>query len=67
MSPELEPSVGLRTAIAMADAGIDMMRSRIRREAPTATDDEVEAAIARWLRDRPPDGVGVVGAWPRPR
>ena len=64
---KLSPSVALRTAIAMADAGVDMMFARIRRESPTATDEETRAALARWLRDRPPDGVGVPGTWPRSR
>jgi hypothetical protein len=67
MSEPLDPSTALRTAIAIADAGVEMMRARIERESPTASDEEVRLAIANWLRDRPPDGVGVAGTWPRTR
>jgi Rv0078B-related antitoxin len=69
MAEQIDPASGLRTAIAMADAGVEMMRARLRREHPGTTDREIEQKIHDWLRERPGapfgDGVGVPGTWPR--
>jgi len=43
----------LRTALDMFEFGESMMRERLRRERPHATDDEVARALAAWLRTRP--------------
>jgi hypothetical protein len=42
----------LRTAFDLFDAGVDMMRQRLRRERPEALPEEIEAAIEQWLRSR---------------
>jgi hypothetical protein len=42
----------LRIAFDLFDAGVDMMRQRLRRERPGAPPDEIEEAIEQWLRTR---------------
>ena len=41
----------------MCEAGVQMYRQRMRREAPAASDEEIEARVAAWLR-RPSGEVG---------
>jgi hypothetical protein len=52
----------LRTALALFDDGVELMRQNLRREHPEATADEIERRLREWLRDRPGaehgDGVG---------
>lgn len=40
------------------DAGLDVMRSRLRRDDPNAADDEIDRRLQRWLLNRPPDCPG---------
>ena len=47
------PQERLRIALDMADTGIELMRSRLRREHPEWSDDDVEAELHRWLHHRP--------------
>lgn len=58
------PEERLRVALDMADLGEALMRSRIRREHPDWHDDDVQAAIERWRRDRPD---APFGDYPGPR
>ena len=60
-----------RIALALFDLGERMLRQKLRRSRPEATDAEVEALVAQWLRTRPGaehgDGEGRPVAWPRKR
>ncbi|MEP6865873.1 MAG: hypothetical protein ABJE66_34960 [Deltaproteobacteria bacterium] len=57
------------SALEMWDDGVCIMRERLRRRDPSASSDEIEAALDRWLTTRSgaehgdSDGGGV--AWPR--
>lgn len=42
----------LRIVFDLFDAGVDMMRQRLRRERPGAPPEEIEVAIEQWLRTR---------------
>jgi hypothetical protein len=59
----------LRTALELADLAEEMVRARLRREHPDASDDEIEALVDSWYGTRPGakhgDGEGVPGTWPR--
>jgi hypothetical protein len=44
----------LRTALDLHDFGVDLVRQRLRRESPGATEEEIRAALLRWLWDLPP-------------
>jgi len=55
---------GFAQAIVMADTGIRLMRQNLRRQDCAATDDEIDARLARWLRDRPMDAPGQVRSFP---
>ncbi len=65
------PAQRLRVALDLFELGIDMMRQKLRRDAPEATEDEIQARLATWLRERPGaehgDGVGRPALWPRQR
>ncbi len=47
------PLARLRIAFDLYDLGEQMMRARLKREHPTWTSAQVQAAIERWLRERP--------------
>ncbi|HET7486585.1 MAG TPA: hypothetical protein VFJ85_01555 [Acidimicrobiales bacterium] len=47
-----------RTALAMADLGVALMRQNLRRRHPGASEVEIDARLRRWLADRPPDAPG---------
>ena len=55
----------LRLAFELYGAGEEMMRQKLRREKPGATDPEIEAAIIAWLQDRPGAEFGDVAGVPR--
>ncbi len=59
----------LRTALDLHEAGVQMMRQRLRREHPNDSADQLRARLGRWLHDRPGarhgDAVGPRGTWPR--
>jgi hypothetical protein len=46
-----------RVVFDMCEAGVEMYRQRMRREAPAASDEEIEAKVAAWLQ-RPSGEVG---------
>jgi hypothetical protein len=58
-------------ALDLHDAGVLIMEENLRRRLPMASDDEIEAALAAWLAERPGaedgDGVGIRRTWPRAR
>jgi Rv0078B-related antitoxin len=46
-----------RVVFDMCEAGVQIYRQRMRRETPEASDEEIEARVAAWLR-RPSGEVG---------
>ena len=68
-TPDETPAQRLRIALDLFEFGTDMMRQKLRREAPEATDDEIQARLVAWLQERPGaelgDGAGRLGRWPR--
>lgn len=51
--PPEGPADRLRIALDLHDAGVDMMRQRLRRLHPGATGAELEHALRSWLLDKP--------------
>jgi hypothetical protein len=53
----------------MFEAGVDLMRQRLKRQYPAETARQIELRLAAWLHERPGaehgDAVGRVGTWPR--
>jgi hypothetical protein len=48
----------LLEADEMYRLGLDMLRTRYRREQPDADDDEIERLVRAWIADRPFDSPG---------
>jgi hypothetical protein len=67
MADEETPAERLAAALEMWEDGVRIMRENLRRRMPQATEDEIEAALDVWLRDRPPDADGVPVSWPPPQ
>ena len=44
--------------LELHEAGKDMMRQNLRRKYPEARDEDIQAQILAWLRNRPPDTPG---------
>lgn len=61
------PQERLRIALDLAGVGEQMMRARLRREQPNITDEDLEAAVTRWLQDRPGAPAGDCPGQPRSR
>jgi len=59
-----------RTALELFELGEAMLRQKLRRKYPLASETEIEAQVRQWLERRPGaehgDGVGRPVAWPRP-
>src|ERR1043165_3693592 len=51
----------MRLAIEMHDTGVRIMRQNLRRAHPHATEGEIDALLAQWMRDPPGDAEGAVG------
>jgi len=43
----------LRTAFELHEAGVEMMRQKLRRENPDLEEDAIEKLLAKWLHHRP--------------
>lgn len=58
-----------RLALDLFEAGVQMMRQRLRREHPDLPEAEIEARLVRWLQERPGaehgDAPGRPVPWPR--
>jgi hypothetical protein len=67
MADEETPGDRLEAALEMWEDGVCIMRANLRRRMPKATEEELEAALDAWLRDRAPDADGVSVPWPRHR
>lgn len=65
---EQEVQERFRTALDLFDLAERMLVQRLRRENPEATDEQLDAAVNRWLSKRPGaedgDGEGRAIAWP---
>lgn len=63
------PAQRFQTALALFELSVSMMRQRLRRKNPTASEAEIDRLLTVWLQDRPgaPGGdcPGRVRAWPR--
>ena len=59
----------LRVALELFETGVEMKRQTLRRDHPDLIEDEIEARVAAWLRERPGaefgDAVGRRVTWPR--
>ncbi len=59
-----------RTTLELFELGEAMLRQKLRRKHPLASEAEIEAHVREWLERRPGaehgDGVGRPVAWPRP-
>lgn len=57
-----DPARRLLTALDLHDLGVAMMRQRLRRENPDASEEELRSRLQGWLHTRPGaepgDGVG---------
>jgi hypothetical protein len=67
MADEETPGQRLEATLEMWEDGIAIMRANLRRRMPSATEDEIDAALDTWLCDRPPDADGVPVPWPKHR
>ena len=47
------PARAFRLTLDLFDAGVQMMRQNLRRQAPGADEREIERRLAAWLRARP--------------
>lgn len=60
---------GIRWALDLFQAALEMLELRLRRQVPARSEDEIQRAIAAWLVHRPGadqgDAEGVLGVWPR--
>lgn len=61
-SMSTDEAARLRTALALFDDGVALMRQNLRRAHPEASGEEIERRLRSWLRQRPGaehgDGVG---------
>lgn len=59
----------LRLAFELHEAGVALMRQNLRRRMPHASEEEIDACLAIWLRERPGaelgDAEGRAVSWPR--
>ncbi|HEU4404125.1 MAG TPA: hypothetical protein VFS43_02355 [Polyangiaceae bacterium] len=60
----------LRLTFELHEAGVDRMRQNLRRRWPEASEEDLEARLLAWLRERPGaelgDAEGEIVPWPRP-
>lgn len=66
VGPALTPAAKLRLAFDLFDSGVDLMRQKLRREHPAASEEEIERALTAWLRHRPGAEHGDAPGRPRP-
>lgn len=48
-----EIAEALQTTLDLFDAGLDLMRQNLRRADLSATDDEIDDRLVKWLHERP--------------
>jgi hypothetical protein len=52
------PAERFRIALDLAETGVELMRSNLRRRHPDAPPEEIERRLHDWLTQRPPDSPG---------
>jgi hypothetical protein len=52
-SDALTEAERLRVAIELHELGVSLMRTRLQREHPAASDSEIDAMVRKWLSTRP--------------
>jgi len=57
-------AAGLRAALEAFELGCAMLLEQLRRENPTATEEEIEALFVKRVAERPPDAPGLRRAFP---
>jgi hypothetical protein len=62
----LTPAAKLRLALALFESGVAMMRQKLRRDHPDASEAEVDRLLTAWLRTRPGAELGDAQGVPRP-
>jgi hypothetical protein len=73
MNPKTNETLAerFRWTMDLYNFGERMLRNRLRRKSPDATEAEIDAAIVRWRWDRPGapsgDAEGRSATWPRHR
>lgn len=69
VQPPSETAARLKLALDLHEAGVSVMRTRLRREHPDVHDDVIDGLLARWLQTRPGaehgDADGLPKPWPR--
>ncbi|MEE8375421.1 MAG: hypothetical protein V3S26_03770 [Acidimicrobiia bacterium] len=62
-------STGLQTSLDLLELGTELFAQRYRREHAEASEEEIAAAVADWLKDRSQaphgDAVGRRQSWPK--
>ena len=53
MDQPKSPAEKLRMALDLFDTGVDLMRQNLRRRHPSASEAEIAALLAQWLRTLP--------------
>lgn len=53
-----EIAAAFQTALDLHETGLDILRSRLRRDDLDAPDDEIDRRVRRWLLNRPLDSPG---------
>ncbi|HZL99236.1 MAG TPA: hypothetical protein VFD43_03200 [Planctomycetota bacterium] len=66
-APEpLTPAQRMRLTCELFEAGVQLMRQNLRRSHPGASEPEIEALLAAWMRTRPGAEFGDAVGRPRP-
>ena len=47
------PSDAFRATLDLFEAGVEIMRQNLRRDDPSADDEEIDRRLGQWLRTRP--------------
>ncbi|MHB8876022.1 MAG: hypothetical protein ACYC8T_20220 [Myxococcaceae bacterium] len=57
------PGAKLRVSLELFEAGVAMMRARLRQRHPQASGRTIERMLVEWLGDKPPHDFGSTKAW----
>jgi hypothetical protein len=70
-APFQSPGENLRLAFELIEFAEAMLRQRLRREHPDASEQDIDVMVGVWYAERPGaelgDAEGVPGTWPRRR
>jgi hypothetical protein len=59
------PGAKLRLSLELFEAGVAMMRARLKRKSPRASAAAIEQMLNAWLADKPPQRLGSTRTWHR--